>query len=115
FIDAGKIVPLAIGSAQAHPALSGVPTISSELGMDFDGTAVWYITAPQKTPDSVISQIHSDIRSILDDPAYRDAIHSAGLSPAGSKTDAKAELLSKWTRWRSVIDARGLWPQGAAK
>jgi tripartite-type tricarboxylate transporter receptor subunit TctC len=70
-LKAGRIKALAIGGAARSPLLPQVPTFS-ELGYPEVETHAWFgLFVPAGSPQEAVGRIHRDIRSILDEPDFR--------------------------------------------
>lgn len=92
-IKAGKVVPLAITSAQRNPVLPQVPTLVEQglagaVVVSFGGLAV-----PAGTPAPLIARINEALRAALAKPEVRTAIESQGSTPAPSTPQEYTEIM----------------------
>lgn len=92
-IKAGKVVPLAITSAQRNPVLPQVPTLVEQglagaVVVSFGGLAV-----PAGTPEPIITRINEALRAALAKPEVRSAIQNQGSAPAPSTPQEYAEIM----------------------
>jgi tripartite-type tricarboxylate transporter receptor subunit TctC len=70
-IASGKLKPLAYSLPKRSTFLPDVPTFA-EFGYPDVQKGVWYgIVAPARTPRPLVDRIHAAIRSLLDDPEFR--------------------------------------------
>jgi len=67
FIRSGKVIPIAVSSAQRMPTLPNVPSISEVLpGYDISN---WFgIFAPPQTPKSIVDRIYQAVNKALASP-----------------------------------------------
>jgi len=80
-IKAGKIRPLAIASAERHPAYPDIPTMKEggvDIVMDF-----WEsIVVPANTPDEIVAVLDKSIVAAFADAAVQKKIKDSGLDLA---------------------------------
>ena len=79
---AGKVVPLAISSAQRYPLLPQVPTVAET----YPGyqSATWFgLFAPKGTPAALVQAIAQDTDKALKDPELRKSLLQQGITPVG--------------------------------
>jgi len=94
FIKDGRLLALAVTSAQRTPVLPDVPTVAEAAlaGYEFDGwVGIW---APAKTPKAVLNRLSNEVARILKLPDIREHMHSEGLVPKASTP----EEFAKFTR-----------------
>lgn len=106
-IDAGRIVPLAVASAERSPAFPDVPTVQ-ELGYpDFEAVS-WYSFVVRKgTPEHIVDKIYQTAKVSLEE--IQETIDTLGLNASGMGPDELAELIVRDDqRWGSVIAEVGL-------
>ncbi len=92
-IKAGKVVPLAITSAQRNPVLPQVPTLVEQglagaVVVSFGGLAV-----PAGTPAPIVARINDALRTALGKPEVRTTIESQGSMPAPSTPQEYAQVM----------------------
>lgn len=77
-IQAGKVIPLAVGSLERHPAVPTVPTVA-ESGYPGFETGSWVgVFAPAATPAPVLQKIERDVNAMVRQSGYRDRMVAAG-------------------------------------
>jgi tripartite-type tricarboxylate transporter receptor subunit TctC len=105
YIRSGKLRALAISSPQRLAALPGTPTIS-EFVEGVVGTAWFGISAPTRTPVSVIERIQETVQRILGLQEVRDRYAEMGVVVnARGMRDYTAFIEQEIARWAPVIRA----------
>lgn len=80
-VKAGKIVPLAVLSAQRVPQLPAVPTVA-ELGYPgAEGMGWGGLVVPKATPAELIEKIGADVQRVLSDSKLQQRIIERGAVP----------------------------------
>jgi tripartite-type tricarboxylate transporter receptor subunit TctC len=78
FVKEGRLLALAVSTAQRSPVLPEVPTVAEAAlpGFEYDQ---WYgILAPRATPKPVLNQLSQEIARILDLPDVRKTFQTQG-------------------------------------
>jgi tripartite-type tricarboxylate transporter receptor subunit TctC len=105
-IKAGKLVPLAIATAERIPQLPNVPT-TVELGYPgviADNT--YSLFAPGNTPPAIVEKLNTLVRTALADPEVQAFYARQTAIPSGMKTeDFKAFIVSEAARWIPLAKA----------
>lgn len=103
-IKAGKLVPLAIGSARRHHLLPDVPTLEeAKVGkVDVD---MWYgIFAPAGTAPDYVAKLNRELKDILALPEVRTAFQTQGMDPAtDTPQEFKALVARDAQRWADLV------------
>jgi tripartite-type tricarboxylate transporter receptor subunit TctC len=108
FIRDGKLLPLAVSTAQRAPLMPEVPVISDLVpGVVYDH---WYgMMAPAKTPRAVVEQISRDVGRVLRMPEIVKTLGDQGVVAA---PNAPAEfdrfIASEIDRLGAVVKAAGV-------
>ena len=71
YIQTGKLIPLAVTSAQRSAALPNVPTLAESGLTGFEVTAWHGIAMRAGTPPAHVAKLNSTINAIFKDPAFR--------------------------------------------
>jgi tripartite-type tricarboxylate transporter receptor subunit TctC len=108
----GRLLALAVTTAQRSAALPEVPTVAEAglPGFEYDG---WFgIFAPSRTPRPVIDRLSKEVGRILDQPDIKGKIASQGAT-ARSSTPAAFEKLvhAEIETRRKVFKAAGVKPE----
>lgn len=104
YVRSGRLKALAVGGPKRNPALPNLPTIS-EAGVPGYQTYIWFgVFAPKKTPDHLISQMHSAVMASLDNPEIVKRLEDQAVSVKKMSTAEFAKLMQSETdKWAKVI------------
>ena len=104
FINAGKLLPLAVAAPRRHSRLPQVPTMA-EAGVPGFEYEIWYgLFAPTKTPAEVILRLNLDLQKTLRDPDVIRQLKAQGSEAAPGTPDALMTYIGRDTeKWRKVI------------
>jgi tripartite-type tricarboxylate transporter receptor subunit TctC len=112
-IAAGKIKPIAVAGSE-RIAQYGNLTTSSEQGYPYVRTSIWYgLFAPAGTPASVVEKIHTDVRSVLTNPAFAEKqVMSKGLTVvAGDPGQLRRAIQAETKLVAEQVRAAGVAPE----
>lgn len=103
-LKAGKLRPIAVGSAKRLPTFPDVPTIA-ESGYPGFETSQWYgILVPKGTPQPVIDRLQREIAAALGNVDTSKRIIEDGGVVVGSTPQEFAAFIAKETaRWGVVV------------
>jgi tripartite-type tricarboxylate transporter receptor subunit TctC len=109
-IQAGKIRPLAVPTAQRHPLLPDVPTYA-EAGFptppDFSGW--WVLTAPAGVPGEILDRLNRDVVAILKTSEVRESLLKRGITAIpSSREDATSYQREQLQVWTKMVAETGL-------
>ncbi|TMK17806.1 MAG: tripartite tricarboxylate transporter substrate binding protein, partial [Alphaproteobacteria bacterium] len=77
----GKVVVLAVSTPRRAPALPNVPTIA-EAGYPDAQYIFWGgLSAPPKTPRSIVNKLHDETQKALDMPEIQERLAKLGVQP----------------------------------
>ena len=101
-IKAGKLVPLAVTSAQRSPALPEVPTLD-EAGVKGYQARTWYaLWAPAGTPREIILRLQQETAKALAGAELRGVWQSLGAEAGGQPPEDLARFveteIAKWAK-----------------
>jgi len=83
---AGKVKPIAVGTATRSPALPDVPTVAEQGYPGFEA-ALWLgIMGPPNMPKPVVDRLHREIVAIVATPEWKAAMDNNGAEPISSKS-----------------------------
>lgn len=92
YLDAGKLLALAVGDARRSPLAPQVPTLV-ELGYQDVVVGAWNgFFAPRKTPPAVIALLNEHLNAILKEPEVVEKLATFGALPVGGAPGVLAEL-----------------------
>jgi len=108
-IRGGKLVALAVSSAQRDPRLPEVPT-TLEAGYPNSEYNFWFgVFAPAKTPPAIVAHFHSEIAAALRDASVRDKLANLGVQPMPmTPAEFNAYVDRELTQNADVVKAAGL-------
>jgi tripartite-type tricarboxylate transporter receptor subunit TctC len=92
YIEAGKLVPLAVLESQRHPLLPDVPTLA-EAG--YPGLAIsnyLYFVAPAGTPKAIVDRLASEFIAAAKLPVMKEKLGSSGDPYPASSVELAARL-----------------------
>jgi tripartite-type tricarboxylate transporter receptor subunit TctC len=110
FIDAKRVRPVAVASAQRSPLLPGVPTFV-ESGFPSIVASNWYaLFAPAATPRSAITRLNAEIVRALNAPDMRERLRADGTEVVTGSPDQLGDFvkseLQKWDAAAKTANAR---------
>jgi len=81
-INAGKLRPIGVTTAEPVEALPGVPPLA-EIGLPGFDEAAWFMfLAPAKTPRDIVDKLSAAMRAAVRDPTLREEFIRLGMMPA---------------------------------
>ena len=108
FIKDGKLLPLAVSTADPAPAMPNLPVISTYVpGMIYDH---WYgMVAPAATPKAVVDQISAEVGRILRMPEVVKSFSDQGVIAAPtSPADFNKFIASEIQRLGAVVKSANI-------
>ncbi|MNY03783.1 Tripartite tricarboxylate transporter family receptor [compost metagenome] len=88
-IDTGKIVPIAVTSAQRSPANPQLPTIAEGGVKGYDLSAWYGLFAPAKTPPEIIDKLYAATAKVMANPELKKKFLMQGDEVAVSASVAE--------------------------
>lgn len=112
FVDAKKLVPLAVSTTARLPNFSNVPTLQEQGFKNFD-LVVWVgLAAPKGTPQAITDKLAQAVSAALKNPAVAAKLTDAGMQVAPLAGEAmKAFAISQQKIWTARADAAGVKPE----
>lgn len=110
FIKSGKLVPIAITTAQRSPLLPNVPTME-EAGFKDAEMSIWIgLFAPAGTPQDIVDALNAAANKALVQPSIRESFAADGMSTASdsSSADFARFLASDVQKWIKVVKDSGI-------
>ncbi|WP_422010521.1 Bug family tripartite tricarboxylate transporter substrate binding protein [Roseateles sp.] len=111
-IRAGKLLPLAIGSAHRSPSLPDLPTVEEAGGPALKGyeASAWAgLLAPASQPADQVARLQRDIAAALNSPALRERFRAQGLqAQPTSSADFAALIAAETAKWARVVRVSGV-------
>src|SRR5688572_30220514 len=107
---AGKVRPIAVGTAARSPALPEVPTVAEQGYPGFEA-ALWLgIMGPANMPKPVVDRLHREIVAIVATPEFKAQMDNNGAEPVSSKSpeDFRAMLRGQVDKYVAITKAIGI-------
>lgn len=103
-IKGDKIVPLAVTSNRAAPALPKVPTMAQSGYPDFVVLDWMGIVGPAKLAPEALQRLTEEVRKIVISPVFRERIEAVGMDPAFANGAELGGLIDREiTKWERFI------------
>ena len=111
-IESGKVLPLAVTSAQRHPRLPDVPSMV-ELGLVDFGTRTWWGTyVPAGTPAPIVQRLTAEFERAVASPTLKDRFDKL-VTDLGDVSGERfaAFQAEEFQRWGKAFKELGIEPQ----
>jgi tripartite-type tricarboxylate transporter receptor subunit TctC len=92
-IKAGRVVPIAVTSAQRAKTLPNVPTIAESGYPGYDITPWYGMAAPAATPHSIVKSLNVEFGKILQMPDVQAGLASQGLDATASTPERFKDIV----------------------
>jgi tripartite-type tricarboxylate transporter receptor subunit TctC len=110
-IDSKRIRPLAVTTAQRHPALPDVPTLAEQGFRNFDAPAWWAVIAPSKMAPALVARMNAEINKALQTPEVAAKLAQQGIHVnTGTPAQAQAFVDRQLDIWGKVVRDNGITP-----
>lgn len=108
-IQADKVLPLAVSSAQRLPLLPDVPTLAESGLTGFESYNWQGIVAPAGTPDDIVQKLNKAFNDILQKPEVIKAFDETGGQIAGGTPEDFSRFIESETqKWAELIRAANI-------
>lgn len=94
-IQGGRLVPLAVTSAQRHPSLPNVPTMMEAGIAGYEFTAWHGIAVRAGTPTPIIAKLNSTLNAIFSDADFKKKWEAIGTPVVGGTPQQFGDLVRK--------------------
>lgn len=103
-IQAKRLRPIAVSSAQRSPVLPDVPTVAEAGVPGFEAESWLGFAAPKGTPDDVIAILNKVTNQALQTPKVRDQLLGMGTRPVGGTPEEFTKFVEKEiATWKKVV------------
>jgi len=111
FVKSGKLKALAVTGKAREPSMPQVPTFQ-ELDMPSMTFEAFYgLLAPAGTPQSIIDQLATAMKTVVADPEVMESITLSGNNPRSSTPDEfKARIAREAAAWKAIMKAQNIHP-----
>lgn len=108
-VKAGRMRPIAVGSARRSSALPDVPTVD-EAGVAGFEAGIWYgLLGPAGLPAGVVERIHRDVARTVQDPAVRARLTGLGAEAiAGTPAEFRRQIDAEIARNDRLVKSAGI-------
>ena len=108
-VKTGRVIPIAVSSAQRASSMPEVPTFIEAGLKDFVVDSWVGIFAPAKTPAAIVTRLNNDLNEVLKDPEVIAKLNTLGITAApGSPEQFREEIKNDLTRYGMVVKAAGI-------
>ena len=109
YIQAGKLVPIAVTSPERVPQLPEVPTFVESGYPDIE-VAVWLgLFVSAETPPATVAALNAALQKVLTSSEVREQLAAqGGVAVGGSQQSFKNFVSGETSRWKKVIDDAGI-------
>ena len=108
-VKSGKLIGVAVSSAQRSSSLPDVPTFIESGVPDFEINSWVGILAPVKTPKPIVDKLNAELNAVLSDPEVRERLSVLGINATpGSAEKFGDEITRDLTRYGTVVKAAGI-------
>ena len=110
-IRSGKLLAIAVGTAQRIPALPDVPTVQ-EMGFKNFETAQWYgMHAPAGTPAAIVTRMQEECAKALASKNLQERFAFDNAEAGGGPPSEYAAYIAKEQKiWKEIVDRSGMRP-----
>jgi tripartite-type tricarboxylate transporter receptor subunit TctC len=104
-----KVKALAVSSAQRHPQLPEIPTMTESGIPDFVLTFWSGVVAPAGTPAAIVNKLNAAIDTGLRSPEIQAKLAAVGAQTTpGSPQDFAGFIASETVKWRAIAKTAGV-------
>lgn len=108
-IKAGKLRPIAVGSASRVSFTPDVKTVAEQGFPGFDAAAWGGLLAPAGTPKEIVDRLNKELQAVLADKEVQAKMLAAGTIAAYQSPQQMANRMqSDYERWGKVIRDNGI-------
>ncbi|MBA2412536.1 MAG: tripartite tricarboxylate transporter substrate binding protein [Burkholderiaceae bacterium] len=108
-VKSGKLIGVAVSSAQRSSSLPDVPTFIESGVPDFEINSWVGILAPAKTPKAILDKLNAELSAVLSDPEVRERLNLLGINATPGSADKFGEDIKRdLARYGAVVKAAGI-------
>ena len=102
----GRLKTLGIASPRRTPLAPELPTISESGLPGFEATTWFGVMTPSRTPQAIVTKLHSVFTGALKTPEVRERLQKQGFEVLGSTPEAfAAHVRNEIPKWAKVVKA----------
>ncbi len=107
-VKAGKLIALAVSSAERSKFYSDLPTIA-ETYPGFESESWVAMFAPAATPRAIVDRLHSTLVRLLSEPHVRERFEAQSCDIVAGTPEALAQLVrAEQSKWGRIIRDRNI-------
>ncbi|SPA38497.1 putative secreted protein [Cupriavidus taiwanensis] len=107
-LRSGRLIPLAVTSAERSPILPGLPTLAEKGFRKYEATAWYGIIAPPHTSPEIVARLHAASLRAFASPEVVARLAALGATAAPTAPAEFAAFIDKEiVRWAPVVKASG--------
>jgi tripartite-type tricarboxylate transporter receptor subunit TctC len=108
-IEAGKVRPIAVTSAERWPELPDVPSLFAAGYLDFPYDTQFGVVTPTGTPAAVIAKLNAAVNEGLARPDIRASVAKLGIDTRTGTVEEFAAMIAETApRWAEIVRATGI-------
>jgi len=112
YIQAGRLRPIAITSAEPSPLRPGLPTMAASGLPGFESVLITGVYAPSGTPAAIVNRLNQEIVRVIHLPDIKERFTNIGIETVGSSPqELTAAMKSEIARTGQLIKAAGIRPE----
>lgn len=110
-VQAGKVRAVAQTGATRHPLLPDTPTIAELGNAGFSAVSWMGIFVPASSPDGIVSRLHAELASVLQEGFIRERLATMGVEVVASSPQALGQFVTaEMARWSEVVKRHNIRP-----
>ena len=107
FLASGKVKVLGVANSEKYAALPDTP-LFSDVAADVSVRSWIGLFAPAGTPPAVVAKLSEDLRAVLTDPAFGQALQPLGMVPLYMTPQAFGDMVKRdMPMWRAAVEQSG--------
>jgi tripartite-type tricarboxylate transporter receptor subunit TctC len=107
-IQSGKLIPIAVSSAQRSRSLPNTPTMIESGYPGFEAGSWFGFLAPKGTPRPIVETLNQAVNEIIKDPKIDEQMVLAGADPVGGSPEQFKTFIDKeFKKWQKVVVESG--------
>ena len=111
FVKSGDVRVLGIASKERSDFLPDVPVLK-EQGIDMESNNWLAVSGPGNMADDIVVKIQSDLKRVLEKPAFLQRLSELGLAPIGMEHGEFARLIQdEINDYRQTVESAGIKPE----
>ena len=110
-VQAGRLKALGVTSAEPSRLVPGMNTVASSGVPGYSSEAIYGFWAPGGTPAAILSRLHKEAVTVLNQPDVKDRFFKSGVETVGSTPqEFAAAIKAETARLAKVLKAAGIRP-----